>query len=148
MYAETGAEIFDAAGFNKIAAQIEAAGCLSATDPLQCYREAVQAGMVAPPTDTAGAAENIVFACKNGGVASCTEILRQNDALGIGCLSDLISSWHPNIICDCETMKCAEVAALTSKQRDKQQGAGGIASWMYVAGIGGALGVAYLMLRK
>jgi hypothetical protein len=53
MYAETGAKIFDAAGFNKIAAQIEAAGCLSATDPLQCYREAVQAGMVAPPTDTA-----------------------------------------------------------------------------------------------
>ena len=155
MYAETGVKIFDAVGFNKIAAQIEAAGCLSATDPWKCYREAWRGGMVAPITDTAGAAENIVFACKNGGVASCTEILRQNAALGIGCLSDLISSWHPNIICDCETMKCAEVAALTNEQRDEQQGAGGeqqgaggIASWMYVAGIGGALGVAYLMLRK
>ena len=148
MLYENGASVFDAAGFNKLAAQIEAAGCTSAANPLECYRATVQAGKIAASTDVSGAAANIVQACKNGGVASCTEVLRQNEALGVGCLSDLISSWHPNIICDCATMKCAEIEALTAKQRDQQQGASGIPSWLYVAGIGGALGAAYLMMRK
>jgi hypothetical protein len=144
---ESGAtKVFDEEGFTGLMAQFEAAGCIGADDPLACTREAIEEGRIADPASVGNQIANMKRACERGGVASCTDLLKRNSDLDLGCTADVIHSWTDKVRCDCDTMKCAEVTPLTNKQRDAQQ-RGGFAGSIPVVPIAIAGAVAFLGWR-
>jgi hypothetical protein len=121
LYESGATDAFDEEGFTGVMAQIEAAGCIGADDPLACTRAAIEEGRIADPAAIGNQIANIKRACERGGVASCNDMLRRNADLGLGCTAEVIHSWQDKVYCDCTTMRCDEVNPLTTKQRDAQQ---------------------------
>jgi len=106
-----------------IFAEMEAAGCVGPdiADPYKCYRDALDAGIVKDPAAVANHVDNLMTACKNGGVGSCRELLKVGLKTDMGCLADKIHAWAPNIVCDCAEERCDEVVPLTWEQRRQLQ---------------------------
>ena len=151
-YRESGSQLPEGEDLVGLMAQLEAAGCISSADPLKCFRDAVKAGTVADPAVVSNQIANITRACKNGGVGSCTDLLRRNDELGLGCQKAVIESWHPNMLCDCTTLLCTEKQPLTNQERDAAQlgvmPSRGLSPAAIGIGLAAVGGLAYFLMRR
>jgi hypothetical protein len=149
---ESGNQIPEGAELVGLMAQLEAAGCVSAANPLECFKDAVAAGTVKDPAVVANQISNITRACKNGGIGSCTDLLRRNDELGLGCQKAVIESWHPNVTCDCDTRLCTEKQALSNQERDAAQlgvmPGRQVTPAMIGIGLAAVGGLAYFLMRR
>ncbi len=160
------ADIFDPVGFQKMAAELEAAGCMEAPDVFACYRDALDAGLVGDLTLPGGHMQNMVDACKAGARVACTQVLRAGLAGDLGCLALEIEAWAPNIECDCSaesegvmpTGECWEREELTGAERTALQrgrlewtasaGTGGMGGrWLMAGGIAGAAALLWFVVR-
>ena len=134
-------------------AEFEAAGCVGEdiTDPFQCYRDAIDSGLIKDPAGAGNHIGNMIQACKRGGVGSCREFMKTALRTDMGCQAEKIAQWAPNISCDCDTMKCVEITPLSWQERRALQLGAAVATpteatvgnaklpgptWAWVAGAG------------
>lgn len=127
---ESGASAPDI-NFMGIGAQFEAAGCLDAADPEECFRTAVASGSIADPAGgKAPQLQNLIDGCAAGnpGGLACTELLKERVAAGLGCDTAAIEGLYPGgIVCDCATETCTPTGVAQQK---------GIPMWAWYAAAG------------
>lgn len=122
MIYESGLTVEDMAGgaFGHGWATLEAAGCASSDNTMECLQDAFKAGLIGDPAIFH--IDNMIAGCGSGGALSCSELLKIGAAGGYECNQEAMEQiGGANISCDCETLTCLDLAPKTPEESDAIQ---------------------------